>query len=92
MQKPRLLVNGHRRAILMPDGKLLAVPPFDERVTPPAVRQLIYEAVLRRQPGLAEIHAQIAADARVGNSERDRLAALMGTAPHRTSLMELSAA
>lgn len=90
--KIRLLSNGYRRAIQLPDGKLLAVPPFDARVTPPAVRQRIYELVLRRQPGEAEIHAQIAAEAKVGGSEHDRLAAMMGTAPHRVSLMELGAA
>lgn len=90
--KPRLLTNGHRRAILLTDGTLLAVPPFDASVTPRNVRQRIYELVLRRQPGEAEIHAQIAAEAKVGGSEHDRLAALMGTAPHRASLMERGAA
>jgi hypothetical protein len=87
----RLLVSNTRRAIRLPDGRLLAVPPFPAS-TPKAVRVKIYEAVLRRQWGEAEIIAQISSDATTGGSERDRLAAMLSEDPFQASLMVQGAA
>lgn len=82
----RLLTNGTRRAILLDDGTLLAVPPFPATV-PHAVRVKIYELVLRRLPGEAQVAAQIATDATTGGNERDRLASMMNESPYRASVM-----
>lgn len=84
-----LRTNGRRRVIVLDDGTALAVPPFPES-TPRAVRVKIYEMVLRRQPGEAEIVAQIAADATTGGNERDRLASLMNASPYTSSAMEVA--
>lgn len=84
-----LRTNGRRRVIVLDDGTPLAVPPFHPN-TPSKVRTKIYELVLRRQPGEAEIVAQIAADATTGGNERDRLASLMGASPYTSSAMEVA--
>lgn len=87
----RKIVTGRRVAIVLADGTLLAVPPMPAHA-PSAVRVKIFEYVLRRQPGLAEITAQIAADANTGGDAHDRLAVLMNSAPYTSSLMEARAA
>lgn len=87
----RLLTSKTRRAIRLDDGTLLAVPPFAAS-TPRAVRVKIYELVLRRLPGEAEIVAQTAADAQTGGNERDRLASMISEQPYRASVMEARAA
>lgn len=87
----RKIVTGRRLAIRLPDGTRLAVPPMSPN-TPPKTRQLVFEYVLRRQPGLAEITAQIAADASSGADARDRLASMMGEQPYKASLMDKAAA
>lgn len=87
----RKIVTGRRLAIRLADGTLLAVPPMRPD-TPSAVRVRVFEYVLRRQPGLAEIAAQIAADAKTGGDERDRLASMMGEQPYKASLMDKAVA
>jgi hypothetical protein len=88
----RLLTNGRRRAIQLDDGTLLAVPPFNAKLAPRAVRVKIYEYVIRRQPGMAQIVAEIASDARTGGDERDRLASMISEDPYQASLMVQEAA
>jgi len=72
-----------RYAIRVDEHTLLAVPPMHPDL-PPAVRQRVFEYVLRRQPALA---ALVAGDAHVDGmaGARARLAALMGETPHRNA-------
>lgn len=58
----RRIVTGPRLAIRVDEDTLLAVPPMDPS-TPSAVRVKVFEYVLRRQPGLAQMIAEFAHDA-----------------------------
>ena len=83
----RKIVTGHRLAIRVDDRTLLAVPPMHPD-TPRNVRIQVFELVLRRQIGLAQIVADSATDAMGGvEGARARLAALISEAPHRGSVM-----
>lgn len=84
--KGRRMVTGHRLAIRMPDGTLLSVPPMPPG-TPSSVRVKVFELVLRRQIGLAQMTAQLADDASDfdGDAARNRLASMMGELPHRSA-------
>lgn len=90
--KGRRLVIGHRLAIRMPDGTLLSVPPMPPD-TPSPVRVRVFEYVLRRQIGLAQVTAQLADDAAdfEGDAARNRLAAMMGEVPAKASAMGVAA-
>lgn len=77
-----------RYAIRVDADTLLAVPPIPPG-TPRPTRVRILEYVLRRQPGLAQIYAQEAAEAaaRAAGTFGDlgRLAALMSQTPHKNA-------
>lgn len=82
---PRLLTsrNGSRSAIRLDDGTLLAVPPMDPRLSRFTRRQ-VFDAVLRRQPGLAQVIADIELDVIEGREKNmgKRASALMAEQPY----------
>ena len=72
---------GRPLCIVLADGTRLAVPPM-RRDLPTLDRVRIFEYVLRRQLGLAESTAQIAADLIEGRERRDKkLAQLLAQTP-----------
>lgn len=75
--------HGARLAIALPDGTLLAVPPLDPRLDS-WTRQKVFDAVLRRQPGLAQTIADIEVDIIEGREKNlgKRAAALMSERPY----------
>lgn len=85
---PRLLItpDHQRSAIRLDDGTLLALPPMDPRLDRFARRQ-VFDAVLRRQPGLAQTIADIELDVIEGREKNmgRRAAALMSEQPYSTS-------
>lgn len=82
---PRLITtpSGNRSAIRLDDGTLLAVPPLDPRL-PRFTRRQVFDAVLRRQPGLAQVIADIELDVIEGREKKmgKRAAALMAEQPY----------
>lgn len=89
---PRRIATGHRLAIRLPDGTLLSVPPMPAGVSR-EVRVKVFEYVLRRQIGLAQMTAQIADDAADFESDalRGRLASMMNETPYKGSVMAAAA-
>lgn len=64
---------------------LLAVPPMHPD-SPPAVCQLVFEYVLRRQVGLAATVAEMAADVIEGRQAHlGKMAKLLQETPHHTA-------
>lgn len=87
----RRIITGRRLAIRVDDDTLLAVPPMHDR-TPREVRVKVFEYVLRRQPALAHMLADIASEEVDGVApELSRLAALMGQTPHRNARGQVAA-
>lgn len=85
----RTRIRGQRLAIITysPSGErlLLSVPPMHPATTP-AVRQRVFEYVLRRQIGLAQMTAETASDAIEGvDAARSKLASLLQETPHRNA-------
>lgn len=76
---------GQRLAIRVDERTLLAVPPMPEGI-PSAVRVKVFEYILRRQPGLAQVTAQIAIEA-VRNREEllPGLGLMIAEAPYDTT-------
>lgn len=81
----RKIVTGDRLAIRVDEHTLLAVPPMPKGI-PSDVRVKVFEYVLRRQPGLAEVIAQIAIDAMKQREQHvDGLGLLIAEAPYGTT-------
>lgn len=69
--------------IVLSDGKRLAVPPM-ERGLPGPIRVRVFEYVLRRQIGLAQMTAE-GANPSEQRSEFAMIASLLQATPHRTA-------
>lgn len=81
---PQLVHLPHGRLAVRVDGDtLLAVPPLDPRL-PRFTRRQVFDAVLRRQPGLAQTIADIELDVIEGREKTvgKRASALMAEQPY----------
>lgn len=76
----RRIVAATRTAIRVDEQTLLAVPPMPLN-TPREVRVKVFEYVLRRQPGLAEITVQLSTGGLLHGDPTVRLEALIGETP-----------
>lgn len=72
----------HGRLAIRDGDALLAVPPMRDDL-PREVRTRVFDYVLRRQIGLAEMTVQIETEVMEGRERsRRRMAALLATTPH----------